>query len=224
MAARPCHGDQVQIIDCGRMAFRQALALQEELVVRIAGGEIPETLLLLEHPPVYTIGRGGRTANIRDCSIRVERINRGGDVTWHGPGQLVGYPLINLAHRGRDLHRWMRFLEELLLEAMLAFGVFGHRRQGATGVWTESGKIGFLGVGVRRWITMHGFSLNVSPDIAPFSKINPCGFVDLPITTMAMEALLPVTVSEVKRFMIRHFMQTLHERLPVCRQSLRHAV
>jgi lipoyl(octanoyl) transferase len=213
----------VRIIDCGRITFRQGLALQEALAVGIARGEADETFLLLEHPAVYTIGRGGLTANIRDSSIYVERINRGGDVTWHGPGQLVGYPLINLAHRGRDLHRWMRFLEELLLDTLQAFGVSGHRRSGALGVWTERGKIGFLGVGVRRWVTMHGFSLNVCPDIESFSKINPCGFVDCPITTMAMESMLPTTVAEVKQYLIMNFGQKLHDCLPMCRKSLTHA-
>jgi len=217
MVEFPCDIDQVRVLDCGRMAFRQALELQEELVVKIAGGECCETLMLLEHPPVYTIGRGGQPTNIRDRSISVERINRGGDVTWHGPGQLVGYPLINLARRGRDLHRWMRFLEELLLDTLQAFGVSGQRRKGATGVWTERGKIGFLGVGVRRWVTMHGFSLNVCPDIKAFCKINPCGFVDLPITTMAMESLIPVTVSDVRLFMTSQFGQALHNHMPVCR-------
>jgi len=211
--------DQVRIIDCGRMGFRRALALQDALVVKIASDEAPETLLLLEHPPVYTIGRGGRVTNICDRSIRVERINRGGDVTWHGPGQLVGYPLINLAHRGRDLHRWMRFLEEFLLDALETFGVSAHRRTGVTGVWARGGKIGFCGVGVRRWITMHGFSLNVCPDIEPFSKINPCGFIDLPVTTMNMESPIPATVADVKRFMTSRFSQTLRERLPVCGES-----
>ena len=212
-------GDQVRIIDCGRMAFHRALAFQEELVSKIAGNESPETLLLLEHPPVYTIGRGGRMTNIRDPSISIERINRGGDVTWHGPGQLVGYPLINLAHRGRDLHRWMRFLEDMLLDTLQAFAVFGCRRGGETGVWTKAGKIGFLGVGVRRWVTMHGFSLNVSPDVKAFSKINPCGYPHLPVTTMIMETAVPVTISDVKRFVASRFGQALHECLPISRQT-----
>ncbi|MDD2462652.1 MAG: lipoyl(octanoyl) transferase LipB [Desulfobulbus sp.] len=204
----------VRIIDCGRMNFLQSLALQEELVTRIAADEDLETLLLVEHPAVYTMGRGGLPANIRDSTIHVERISRGGDITWHGPGQLVGYPLINLAHRGRDLHRWMHFLETVLLDILSAFAVCGHRVRGARGVWTRSGKIGFVGVGVRRWITMHGFSLNVCPDLSAFYKINPCGYVDCPITTMTMESGVPISLHEVKRYMARHFAPMLHDCMP----------
>ena len=120
----------MRIIDFGLMDFREALALQEQLVAAIACGDEEETLLLLQHPPVFTIGRGGNPANILDPSVRVEQINRGGDVTWHGPGQVVGYPLVNLGKRGRDLHRWLRFLEELLVRTLRVFGIDGQCRPG----------------------------------------------------------------------------------------------
>ena len=113
----------MRIIDCGLMEYRKSLALQERLAAAIWTGKEEETLLLLQHPPVYTIGRGGNSANILDPAVTVERVNRGGDVTWHGPGQVVGYPLVDLGRRGRDLHRWLRFLEEVLVRTLAAFGI-----------------------------------------------------------------------------------------------------
>ena len=205
----------VRYIDCGLLDYREALALQQDLVTAIGEGREEETLLLLEHPSVYTIGRGGRLTNALDPALTVERINRGGDITWHGPGQLVGYQLINLAHRGRDLHRWMRFLEEVLISTLHEFGIQGQCRSGAPGVWTEQGKIAFLGVGVRRWITMHGFSLNVCPDVRAFGKINPCGHADCPITSMSTEGITPPPVSEVQRQLQNTFAGLLPRRLPV---------
>jgi lipoyl(octanoyl) transferase len=180
------------------MDYRRALTLQERLAAAIFEGREEETLLLGEHPSVYTIGRGGQLANRLDPSLAVERINRGGDITWHGPGQLVGYPLLDLARRGRDLHRWIDFLEELLIKTLHEFGVQGDRRPKARGVWTEQGKIAFIGVGVRRWITMHGFSLNVSPDLRAFDPIRPCGLARCPVTSMVAEGLGTVSVAEVK--------------------------
>ena len=204
----------MRTIDCGLMAYDEALALQETLVAALGAGKGEEVLLLMEHPSVYTIGRGGQAGNILDPTIRVERIHRGGDITWHGPGQLVGYPLVNLGRRGRDLHRWMRFLEEVLLDTLHAFAISGSCRPGEPGVWTERGKIAFLGVGVRRWITMHGFSLNVCPDLSAFSKINPCGYAGCPISSMAVEAGGEPSIMQIKRQLRNGFAQLLPYRLP----------
>lgn len=204
----------MKIIDCGVIDFHQALLLQEKLVTGIASGHAEETLLLLEHPPVYTIGRGGDRANILDDKIAAERINRGGDVTWHGPGQVVGYPLVNLDRRGRDLHRWLRFLEELLAETLHAFGINGRSFPGCTGVWTGHGKIAFIGVGVRRWVTMHGFSLNVHPDLRAYDRINPCGLAGCPVTSMALEKQESPTQAEVSQYLQKVFDGFLNERLP----------
>lgn len=205
----------MRIIDCGLMEYHAALALQERLAAAIAAGTGDETLLILEHPPVYTIGRGGTPANILDPSVRVERINRGGDVTWHGPGQVVGYPLVNLGQRGRDLHCWLRFLEELLLRTLAVFGINGRCYSGSTGVWTEKGKIAFIGVGVRRWITLHGFSLNVDPDLTAFSRINPCGIPGCPLTTMAGEGGRALSRDAVRMRLMQEFEPLLRERLPI---------
>jgi lipoyl(octanoyl) transferase len=204
----------VRIIDCGVMAYHQAYALQERLVAGIAAGTEGETLLLLEHPSVYTIGRGGNAANMLDPSLSMERINRGGDVTWHGPGQVVGYPLINLGRRGRDLHRWLRFLEELLIHTLAAFGIEGHCRQGSTGVWSERGKIAFIGVGVRRWVSMHGFSLNVRPDVRAYERINPCGLIGCPVSSMALEQAEGASVAAVKTVVQDTFEPLLQQHLP----------
>lgn len=208
----------MRILDCGLVEYRTALALQERLAAGIAAGTEEETLLLLEHPAVYTIGRGGDPRNILDPSLPVERVNRGGDVTWHGPGQVVGYPLVDLGHRGRDLHRWLRFLEEVLIATLTAFHIPAHRIEGQTGVWTDSGKIGFIGVGVRRWVTLHGFALNVCPDLAVYERIHPCGLVGCPVTSMTKEAGTPFDPEKVDAVVRTEFQRLLDRLLPVCAQ------
>lgn len=204
----------MHILDCGLMEYNQALVLQERLAAGIAAGAEEETLLLLEHPAVYTIGRGGDPAHILDPLLRVERVNRGGDVTWHGPGQLVGYPLVHLGRRGRDLHRWLRFLEEVLIATLAAFGIKGQRIPGKTGVWSSRGKIGFIGVGVRRWVTLHGFALNLCLDLRVYERINPCGMAGCPVSSMGFEAQSPPSMGDVKRTITNLFPQLLTEHLP----------
>jgi lipoyl(octanoyl) transferase len=180
----------------------------------VASGEAPETLLLLEHPPVYTIGSGGSVTNVLDPAITVVRTNRGGDVTYHGPGQLVGYPVVSLSRRSRDLHRYLRFLEEMLIRVAGECGVTARREQGRTGIWTERGKLASIGVGVRRWITMHGFALNVAPDLAPFARINPCGMAGCPVTSLERETGAAPMVSDVARCVEHHFSLLLNELIP----------
>ena len=190
----------VQVVHCGRVDYALALTRQERLAADIAAGRAAETLLLLEHPPVYTIGRGGDAAHLLDPQAQVLRVDRGGDITWHGPGQVVGYPLVHLGRRGRDLHHWLCLLEELLIRTLAAFAVPAGRRAGMTGVWSERGKIGFVGVGVRRWVSLHGFSLNVCPDLTAFDRIVPCGIPSCPLTSMAREikpSPAPATVATV---------------------------
>jgi len=204
----------IRVIDCGVMGFPDALHLQEQCVAAIARGSDAETLLLVEHHPVYTIGTGGDSANLLDGEQALVRTNRGGDVTWHGPGQLVGYPLINLGERGKDLHRWVRFLEEILIRTATASGVAAWRVPGKTGVWTKGGKLASIGVGVRRWITMHGFALNVAPDPGRVSLINPCGIPGCPITSLQRERGDSVGVAEVKRSVEKIFLGLLPEYLP----------
>ncbi len=203
------------ILDLGTIDFHEAYTVQERLAAGVAAGTEPETLLLLEHPPVYTIGSGGNEGNILDPAIAPVRINRGGDVTWHGPGQLVGYPIVNLGRRRRDLHRYLRFLEELLVTVAAEFRVESWRVPGRTGVWTEEGKLASIGVGVRRWVTMHGFALNVSADLAEFGRINPCGIEGCPVTSLAAERGAHLPMETVKGMVAERFEQLLAEWLPL---------
>jgi lipoyl(octanoyl) transferase len=201
--------------DLGLMGFAEALVIQEKLVADVFNGSVPDTVLLLEHLPVYTMGHGGSVANILDQSVNVVRINRGGDITYHGPGQLIGYPIINLGRRGRDLHRYLRFLEELIIMVSGDFQVEACRVPGRTGVWTDSGKLASIGVGVRRWVTMHGFALNVTTDLHGFSVINPCGIAACPVTSLERLADQTVPMEKVKAAVREHFLSLLNERLPV---------
>ena len=205
----------MQILDLDLIDFHDALAIQERLAAEVAAGSAPETLLLLEHPAVYTIGTGGSADNILDQTIAAIRTNRGGDVTWHGPGQLVGYPIVDLGRRRRDLHRYLRFLEELLIAVAGDFRVEAWRIPGRTGIWTEEGKLGSIGVGVRRWVTMHGFAFNVAPDLSAFGRINPCGFPGCPVTSLTAEGGATVTMADVKAKLAGSFGRLLDERMPV---------
>ena len=176
--------------DLGRISFEDALSVQTDTVARIASAEQQETIYLLEHPNVLTLGRAGRAENVlarkdwHGKRIDLVRTGRGGDVTYHGPGQLVGYPHLDLRTRGRDLGRYLRDLEETLIQTGAHFGVGAFRREGLTGVWTGKGKLASIGVGVRRWVTMHGFALNVNNDLRYFDLIHPCGIQNCPVTSL----------------------------------------
>jgi lipoyl(octanoyl) transferase len=204
----------MKIVDLGITEFTSAFVEQERLVPLIEAGEEPETLLLTEHHSVYTSGRRGSPDNILDASVRPVFISRGGDVTWHGPGQLVGYPLVNLGTRGRDLHRYLRFLEEVAIRVCAGFGVTAFRRPGLTGVWTRTGKIASIGVGVRRWVTMHGFAFNVNPDPAPFGRINPCGIPGCRVAALAPSADRATGIEEVSKMFSTLLPPLLEEMLP----------
>ena len=184
----------------GRMGYGDALDLQEEIVARkIADADAADELLLLEHDPVYTIGRTPDQSSLRastELPHPVVQTNRGGQATYHGPGQLVGYPLLDLRPRGQDLHRYLRALEETLIVALERWRIRAVRRDGLTGVWVGDRKLASIGVGVRRWITMHGFALNVSGDLAAFQQIVPCGIAGVEMTTVTREAGCPVSVEE----------------------------
>jgi lipoate-protein ligase B len=186
--------------------YAEALALQARLQAERIEGAIPDTLLLLEHPDVITFGAGASAAHallpepeLRARGYEVFRTNRGGEVTWHGPGQLVGYPIVDLSPRGRDVHRYLRELEAALVQALGDLGVRARTREGYTGVWIDDRrKVASLGVGVRRWVTMHGFALNVCCDLARFAAIVPCGLADVAMTSLA-ELLGSVDASAVER-------------------------
>ena len=185
----------------GRVPFADALQLQETLVAeKRADGALADQLLLLEHEPVYTIGRTPDQSSLRGESHLPHPlfpINRGGQATYHGPGQLIGYPIIDLRKYGQDLHRYLRWLEELLIAALAELGIAAAPRQGLTGVWVEDRKIASIGVGVRHWITMHGFALNVCGDLAPFDHIVPCGIANVTMTSIERETATGRSVLEV---------------------------
>ena len=185
----------------GRVEYAQALALQEEVVQRkVADPSEPDVLLLLEHEPVYTMGRTPDQSSLGDPASLphpLVRINRGGQATYHGPGQLVGYPIVDLRRRGQDLHRYLRALEEALRHALSTYGVVAQQREGLTGVWVQERKIASIGVGVRRWVAMHGFALNVQGDLAAFSSITPCGIAGVEMTSLEREIRRAVPLPEV---------------------------
>lgn len=175
----------------GRMSFADALALQENLVAeRRTNQSLGDELLLLEHDPVYTIGRTPDQSSLRGAQHLPHPlfpINRGGQATYHGPGQLIGYPIVDLRNYGQDLHRYLRWLEELLVETLALAGIVATTRAGLTGVWVDNRKIASIGVGVRHWITMHGFALNVCGDLSPFDQIVPCGISNVTMTSIEKE-------------------------------------
>ena len=185
----------------GRMEFERALMLQEEFVAtKRDDASFEDQLLLLEHEPVYTIGRTPDRSSLLG-SVHLPHplfsINRGGQATYHGPGQLMGYPIIDLRRCGQDLHKYLRWLERLVIDLLAQYDISAQRRESLTGVWVENRKIASIGVGVRHWITMHGFALNVCGDLSPFDHIVPCGINNLAMTSMEKERKKSFTVADV---------------------------
>lgn len=185
----------------GRMEFAHALAVQDEIVAKKRNDTLFEDqLLLLEHEPVYTIGRTPDRSSLLGSAHLPHplfSINRGGQATYHGPGQLMGYPIIDLRQCGQDLHKYLRWLEQLLIDLLAQYDIAAQRRESLTGVWVENRKIASIGVGVRHWITMHGFALNVCGDLSPFDHIVPCGINNVAITSMEKETKKSFTVADV---------------------------
>jgi lipoyl(octanoyl) transferase len=173
----------------GRIDYEPARALQHDLVRRRAAGEIPDVLLLCEHPAVVTLGRGTNPADVLDRRFPIVEIERGGEATYHGPGQLVGYLIRLLPPGARDLRAHLRLLEDALIDSLAAFSVVGKRVEGATGVWTRFGgrdrKLASIGVAARNWVTYHGFALNLTTDLSAFAALNPCGFSADVMTSLA---------------------------------------
>ena len=193
----------------GRLKFVEALKLQEELVARKREDHSSaDALLLLEHEPVYTIGRTPDRWSLLGAAhlpYPLFAINRGGQATYHGPGQLMGYPIVDLGRCGQDLHKYLRWLEQLLIDVLAEFEIAAARQPGLTGVWVENSemtggaarKIASIGVGVRHWITMHGFALNVCGDLSPFHQIVPCGISNVTMTSMELEGAKSLSVVDV---------------------------
>lgn len=201
----------MRILTPGRMPFEAALALQENLVAELQAGRGEETLVLLEHEPVYTIGRTRDRSSLRqNLPHPVFETNRGGQATFHGPGQLVGYPVLDLSRRGRDLHRYLRFLEDLLIELSASYGVTAQSREGLTGVWVGPRKLASLGVGVRKWVSMHGFAINITRESTEaFAHITPCGLSGVEMTSLAHESGAAITLEDALARVADLFMQRI---------------
>ncbi len=193
--------DELRVRWLGRVDFARALALQQELVAKKRDDHsLGDELLLLEHEPVYTIGRTPDQSSLRGATHLPHPlfpINRGGQATYHGPGQLIGYPIVDLRRCGQDLHRYLRWIEDLLVGLVADFEIVATTRHGLTGVWVENRKIASIGVGVRHWISMHGFALNVCGDLSPFDHITPCGIANVTMTSMEKELGRAVSLMEV---------------------------
>jgi lipoyl(octanoyl) transferase len=190
----------------GVVDYAEAAVLQERLVAeRAAGGD--DRLLLLEHPPVYTLGRGADPRFLGAAAsgpVAIVRSSRGGQVTYHGPGQLVGYPIVDLRHHRCDVRWYVRQLEAVLIDALARFGIAAESRPGAPGVWTGGRKIASIGVAIRRWVTWHGFALNVGTDLAAFARITPCGLDGVRMTSLA-DCDVATSVAEAGAVVEREF-------------------
>lgn len=202
------------LLSLGLVDYGQALQVQESLHKKRVAGEISDTLILLEHPPVLTLGSSGKSENIllsgeelTRAGISIYKIGRGGDITYHGPGQLVGYPIIDLRERGRDISRYIWEIEEVIIQLLLEYNIYGTRLQGLRGVWVENEKICAIGVQVRKWVTMHGFALNINTNLAHFGYIVPCGIVNKGVTSLSQILGNDLDMKEVGEKVVNHFGQ-----------------
>jgi len=198
----------LEVARCGEVPYDAAVAWQEALVARrLAGG--PDSLLLLQHPPVYTLGRGADARFLGAAgagAVPVVHAGRGGQVTYHGPGQLVGYPILGLRDLRPDVRWYVRGLEEVLIDALADLGIAAERRPGFIGAWVGLRKIASIGVGIRRWVTWHGFALNVGSDLAGFTAITPCGLEGVQMTSVAREGG-PTEVADVADAVLGRFLR-----------------
>jgi lipoate-protein ligase B len=210
---------KIRIIDSGLINYRDGIKLQKKIVQQRLKGEVPDTLILCEHYPVITIGRKGKKSDLlvsekflKEKKVGVFEIERGGEATCHCPGQLAGYPIFDLQHHEMDLHKFLRNIEEVIVNTLDEIGVKSCRREGYTGVWIYNGgefkKIAFIGICASKWVTFHGFSLNVDCDLTPFSWIVPCGLKGIQITSVketVQRAACSVNMEDIKKKIIENF-------------------
>lgn len=197
------------ILDLGKADYTETWEIQKELQAKRISGQIDDQLLLVEHPPVYTLGKNAPMDDllIKDNDdISIIQTDRGGKITFHGPGQLVGYPIIDLNNYKRSISWYMRELEQLIINVLLDYNINSQRKKGLTGIWVKDKKIAALGVRISRWVTMHGFSLNINPDLSYYEGIVPCGITDFGVTSMAeiLEKKCP-KISDTKLKIIDYF-------------------
>lgn len=206
-----------QVDKNGLIPYKQAWEKQLSLVAeRLSNPELDDVLLLLEHPPVYTLGTGAKTEFLKfdpaATGWEVHRIERGGEVTYHCPGQIVGYPILNLRYYQTDLHWYLRQLEEVMIRLLAGYGLKGSRISGLTGVWVEGRKVAAIGIKVRRWITMHGFALNVNCDLTGFQHIVPCGIEDKPVGSL-VQFIPDLDIEQVRQDLITSFAEVFQVKL-----------
>ena len=214
MTATPDPAAPVAVVDWGRTAYAAAFQRQQEFVNQRLAGARADTLVFTEHEPVFTVGmRSGAEQHLvwnpeqlAQAGVTVARTNRGGDITYHGPGQIVGYPIVSLATR-KDLHAYLRFLEQVLINSVGALGLAASRREGLTGIWLGQRKVAAIGVAVKRWVTYNGFALNVNANLAHFQGIVPCGIsaTDGTVTSLQAELGRELDLAEVKAVLTREF-------------------
>lgn len=204
--------EALRVLRMGTVDYGEALELQRGLAQARIHGEIEDTLLLLQHPPTITIGRAGKRQHLLAGEEVLQRqriawyeVERGGDITYHGPGQLVGYPILDLNDHGRDAHQYLRKIEEVLISTLEDFDIRAGRRAGLTGVWVGHRKIASIGVHLSRWVTWHGFALNVDMDLTPFQWIVPCGISGVEMVSMASVLGKAISPDEVAEHVTGHF-------------------
>jgi len=201
---------KILIQDLGFKKYKSVLSLQKKLQKQRIAGNIKDTLILVEHEPVYTLGKNANRHHLlqsRDKSVEVYNIERGGDVTFHGPGQLVGYPILDLRNYKKSVSWYMRTLEELTIRVLKEFNINGSRKKGLTGVWVENKKIAAQGVRISRWVTMHGFSINVCPQLSYYDGIIPCGIFDYDVTSMEECLNKKLSVKKIKNSVSEIFLE-----------------
>ncbi len=216
----------LRVLDLGLREYGSVWDMQKRIVEKLASGSCPDTLILVEHFPVITVGRNGEDgdvlvppAHLDGKGIDFFPVDRGGRATFHGPGQLVAYPLLALRGRERDIHRYLRNLEEVVIKFLAGLGVRGERRDGYTGVWINDRKVASIGIGVRKWITYHGLALNVDVDLDCFSLINPCGLGQARITSLAETVPFKIGMDEVKSKVLGNFSEVFEMRAILAPES-----
>ena len=200
--------DQIIIQDLGQRPYQEVWAYQKEIQAKRIAGEIADTFLMVEHEPVYTLGKNANENHLlqsRNQSVDVFNIERGGDITFHGPGQSVGYPILDLSNYKKSISWYMRILEQIIIDTVSEFGIEAKRIEGLTGVWVGDEKIAALGVRIRRWVTMHGFAMNVNTNLAFYDGIIPCGIFDHGVTSMENLIGYSINMEDVKKELIRYF-------------------
>ena len=201
---------KIIIQDLGFKKYKSVLSLQKKLQKQRIAGNIKDTLILVEHEPVYTLGKNANRDYLlqgRDKSVEVYNTERGGEVTFHGPGQLVGYPILDLRNYKKSVSWYMRTLEELIIRVLKEFDIKGSRIKGLTGVWVENKKIAAQGVRISRWVTMHGFSINVCPQLSYYDGIIPCGIFDYDVTSMEECLNKKLSIKKIKNSVSKIFLE-----------------